>query len=1065
MLLYKQVRYLILFIFLATLCNPLASQIWNVGDSIQAIMPNGLIYHFDFSDSIIADNSGNNISTSLIGSKWVEGRYGDTNEAILFSENTDVLLTESIPLPTEYSIMVWFKPLPLDEDGMGTLIKTRAIVHSGGDHPLTYVRPTGDLGLYTYDTSVGKKKRFSFGSSIKDEKLDWNQLVLTATSSDSTYCYINGDLAGALPFKAIGNALSIGNNVFEFIPSQGYDQPFGTIDEIALWNRKLSHAQIRQLFAGIFTISMSKTRACKNEQLEAYISPAQPNVSYQLWDKNRNLPLSNVLTSEQGLLTIPFQLQESAEIVVLARDLRSGSTQFLNYSAQIRIIPQENKQIIPENIYVTGNSAIVSMDSLPDLFSVRFYSLDNQLIASNNSCVLNEGGAYYAVAESQGCVIRNDFNLHFSTIFDIGEVIENKIYNEHLMLNLPFQNSFADSSIYKHTIITEDEVFGHVGKLEITYYKDLPTSAASFDSAYLEVQQAYPIILDNGFTISIWARAFNLYEASFLIDYGYVADYGVGINFEPNGYFSVYYVNNGISKKFDLNSWHHYAIVYDGHRLSLFYDGIQVGIKEIVNPNSILRNYPLRIGAESKGLERFWKGDIDDVKVYDTPLAQDLISILYNYKETADIYFRRDPLQVSNANIPVCTNEIFSVSVINPQDDVTYELYSVFDGNIHSYSFENGSTTELHSTPRRYNDSIYIKATDIWGAEKILDTIFVISIFPRGNGGVNLIDATPCTPNLATIQFNSTVNFQDFNFSWTYNSNTISHEGSNAIINNPKNGDIIGIDVYKQGCTLPVFSDLYQIHRIDSLNILHEESFPCRKSNHLLLAKTVGDSTIYSPQWSINDKVISQSWNTTVSDVNHRDKLMLRIFAEECLEPYMEDSLIVTFPESAAIGIEEGFLCPNSGASLYVDIPISQENYMASWYVNSYLVESDAWNFHQDTLTDGAIFSVEVNRRENRCEKPFVTDSIIFTFNDSCVKPEVYEFISRNGDELNKVFRIKNGEYYSNIKVHIYNKWNVTIFESHDYRNNWDGGDVPEGEYYYQVIIDDETFRGALYIR
>jgi len=373
MLLYKQVRNLFFLLLLLNCYLPAVAQIWNIGDSIPAVMPSGLLYHFDFANSIIEDKSGNQVATQLIGSRWVEGRHGDANGAILFSENVDVLLTQAIPLPEEYSIMVWFKPLPMEGNVTATLIKTRAIEHSGGDHPLLYIRPTGDLGIYTYDSEVGKKKNFSFTASINDAELKWNQLVITATNTDSTYCYINGDLAGALPFKAIGNALSIGNNVFEFNPSQGYNQPFGTIDEIALWNKKLNQEQIRRLYAGTFTASFSKTNACKNEELKAYITPSQPNVSYQVWDKDRNVHVSNAHASDQGLLSIPFQLEQSARIGILARDITSGMSEFLSYDTHINVVPQENKQLIPEDIYEASDSAVVFLDSTRCLLCEFFF--------------------------------------------------------------------------------------------------------------------------------------------------------------------------------------------------------------------------------------------------------------------------------------------------------------------------------------------------------------------------------------------------------------------------------------------------------------------------------------------------------------------------------------------------------------------------------------------------------------------------------------------------------------------------------------------------------------------
>ena len=50
--------------------------------------------------------------------------------------------------------------------------------------------------------------------------------------------------------------------------------------------------------------------------------------------------------------------------------------------------------------------------------------------------------------------------------------------------------------------------------------------------------------------------------------------------------------------------------------------------------------------------------------------------------------------------------------------------------------------------------------------------------------------------------------------------------------------------------------------------------------------------------------------------------------------------------------------------------------------------------------------------------------------------------------------------------VRIYNRWGNLVFEANNYRNTWDGGDVSDGTYYYEVIAQgfEEPFTGHLTI-
>jgi len=61
---------------------------------------------------------------------------------------------------------------------------------------------------------------------------------------------------------------------------------------------------------------------------------------------------------------------------------------------------------------------------------------------------------------------------------------------------------------------------------------------------------------------------------------------------------------------------------------------------------------------------------------------------------------------------------------------------------------------------------------------------------------------------------------------------------------------------------------------------------------------------------------------------------------------------------------------------------------------------------------------------------------------------------SPNGDGRNDRFIIRNIEYYGN-RLTIYNRWGMPVFEANNYRNQWSAPDVPDGTYYYVLVLDD----------
>jgi hypothetical protein len=74
-------------------------------------------------------------------------------------------------------------------------------------------------------------------------------------------------------------------------------------------------------------------------------------------------------------------------------------------------------------------------------------------------------------------------------------------------------------------------------------------------------------------------------------------------------------------------AWHYYAFTFDGDSIRGYIDTVYIGSHNAI-AGPITNGLPLRIGAESKSISRFWKGKIDAVRIYHRALSrQEVVSL------------------------------------------------------------------------------------------------------------------------------------------------------------------------------------------------------------------------------------------------------------------------------------------------------------------------------------------------------------------------------------------------------------------------------------------------------
>jgi gliding motility-associated-like protein len=103
----------------------------------------------------------------------------------------------------------------------------------------------------------------------------------------------------------------------------------------------------------------------------------------------------------------------------------------------------------------------------------------------------------------------------------------------------------------------------------------------------------------------------------------------------------------------------------------------------------------------------------------------------------------------------------------------------------------------------------------------------------------------------------------------------------------------------------------------------------------------------------------------------------------------------------------------------------------------------------------------------NKGSCPAVSDEVMIYLKEFLIP----NAISPNEDGFNDVFYVTALENYAQVRLQIFNRWGLKVFEDKDYRNNWRGTNsnnqqLPDDTYYYILEIPDrQNYTGFIMIR
>ena len=155
-------------------------------------------------------------------------------------------------------------------------------------------------------------------------------------------------------------------------------------------------------------------------------------------------------------------------------------------------------------------------------------------------------------------------------------------------------------------------------------------------STFQDIPDNESLKLDN-FTIATWFRTSpNYTEPGHIVNKGGMGtdeegmnlNYGIWIN-ENNAVAGGFEAESGddfivnSSKNYNDGNWHYSLLTFNGSSLLLFVDGKLVGNQSaITDKPDKTGDQPLRIGANSLNEDKFFTGDVDEIRVWDRALNE-----------------------------------------------------------------------------------------------------------------------------------------------------------------------------------------------------------------------------------------------------------------------------------------------------------------------------------------------------------------------------------------------------------------------------------------------------------
>jgi len=330
--------------------------------NLTADLTDGLVAYYPFNGNA-DDESGNGNHVSVVGATLTEDRFGIPNNAYYFDGSSKMQNTSPLNFPvgnSPRSMVGWiFRQSTENEHGI-----------------LQYGTPNTCQMFSLIISSNASDKLYFYGHYCDistNESIPQNEWQQVAVTYDGTNVklYMDGQLdnAGVKPLNTVMNSYGF---TIGLRPSDTYW--IGKIDDVRIYNRVLSEAEIEELYdqeSWPLTTRFTADSRFGYSSLEVNFTDTSINPAYWEWDFQNDGIIDSY---EQN----PVFLYNEAGIY----DVKLKTTLGTYVDSLIKInfiVVQESQLQAPQNPSVTiaGSDAILNWDPVPDADYYLIYTADD----------------------------------------------------------------------------------------------------------------------------------------------------------------------------------------------------------------------------------------------------------------------------------------------------------------------------------------------------------------------------------------------------------------------------------------------------------------------------------------------------------------------------------------------------------------------------------------------------------------------------------------------------------------------------------------------------------------
>ncbi|TAG55310.1 MAG: hypothetical protein EAZ27_07255 [Cytophagales bacterium] len=1054
----------------------------------------GLVAHYPFCGNAV-DKSGNNNHGTVSGATLTTDRFGNANSAYSFDGVNDLIEIDgqNISLNKNISMSLWIKTLSSDTQASfaGLIDRSHNTAFGSGQNWVIQKSNTVSNGYYfTYNKAIGLNFSSNYGetATISTNQDNWEHLVYTK-SNNIIKCYKNGQLISTDTYSLDGSIVPNVNENILIGSVKYFSNRFfkGSIDDIKIYDKALSQAEITAIYnepppctttgglvahypfcgnaddksgnnnhgtvsgATLTTDRFGNANSAYSFQSSLYQSILIPNrvnnnFSISFWMQSSQLGISNTTWfNGRGII--------SAEYTGCVRDFGSALVQ----NGKIQFGVGENNDCNPvgstssssinngqwNHIVLTRNS---SNGSLSVYINGIIESTINSYTTSLDYPIRIAFGSDVSHA-ILGSSTSQDFfysgKIDDIKIYDkaLSQTEITALYNEPapctttgLVASYPFCGNADDKSgnNYNGTVsgatLTTDR-FGNAN------------SAYSFDgnSNYIESNGNSNFKIGNDGTLSVWVKK-DVWNNLPFVDNEIINNnfsytnpnsiylsfhYLEGIHFrfknEP-----LDYVNSYIYTNWQNNTWHHIVGKWEKNGnntlISLYTDGVLQESKVIIG-NINLNNVKWSFGKYLTNKHQEWMdGSIDDIKIYDKALSQAEITALFNEPAFCPVKIC-PPLTITGAT-SFCNSSSGNLK--------TYSVNTITGGNyfwfLSGKYIGSGSNISIN-WQEIGNYTLTVIPSDICQGNAIANISVNCCSSP------SIVEAnfdaleTVCGNTFFTITNNSTGN----KFLWYFGENafpkTFSGYDPPQIAYKKSAFENIKLVVSNNCGMKDSLTKLISI-ALTPVAFAGKDINECSLDDILLGAKPIG---LYEYEWSPAISVDDKFKSNPKLNKNYTGKIYLqtKCCGTDCIG---SDTLLVSKLDSSFTTF-----IPKTMQSICEDVII---NVTSSLNNNRFL-----WNtgstFSSLKVSESGIYSVKTY---NSCSQK--TDTVQVEIQKPTDK--IPNVITPNGDKFNDVLAFYGCYFEQNpFSLQIFSRSGIKVYESDNYKNNWNAEGLPDGIYYF----------------